>query len=258
MLQFAANLSLLFAEYPLIERFAHARAAGFEAVEIQFPYELPINAIQAELEQHNLKLVLINIPAGDLMQGGDGLAGIPGRQNEFRFAALEALRYIEALGVPCVNVLAGCQPIDSDLLPCLQTLADNLRYATTLFASTGTTVTLEAINGIDIPRFLIQTPEQAMEMLEVVERPYLKIQFDAYHVAMMGDPILLSLAQYLPHVGHIQFADCPNRHEPGTGTLNFAKWFEFIRQSDYAGYVAAEYRPSRLTRETLDWFDRYR
>ena len=110
MLKFSANLSLLFAERPLIERFAAARAAGFSAVEIQFPYELPVDVIRHELHTHALQLVLINVPAGDLMQGGDGLAGLPGREAMFRHAVTGALSYAKALQVPAVNVLAGRQP----------------------------------------------------------------------------------------------------------------------------------------------------
>ncbi|HNH44416.1 MAG TPA: TIM barrel protein, partial [Agitococcus sp.] len=129
MPHFSANLSLLFKEYPLIERFAVAKQAGFDAVEIQFPYELSIAEIKQQLDQHDLNLVLINVPAGDLMQGGDGLACVPSQEQAFRMAVMEALRYAHELGVGRVNVLAGRQPVECELLDCLKTLASNLRYA---------------------------------------------------------------------------------------------------------------------------------
>ena len=126
MSHLAVNLSMIFTEVPLIERFALAHAHGFQQVEIQFPYELDIIDIRTQLEQYNLSLCLINVPAGDLMQGGNGLAGIPGREIEFHQALELAIRYANALNVQRVNILAGKQPLDADLLPCLNTLASNL------------------------------------------------------------------------------------------------------------------------------------
>ena len=157
MPQFSANLSLLFTEYPLIERFAIAKQAGFDAVEIQFPYQLSIDAIQQQLTEQNLQLVLINVAAGDLMQGGNGLACVPHQEQAFRMAVMEALLYAEALGVGRVNVLAGRQPIDCELLDCLKTLAANLRYAAEAFQSIGVITTFEAINTFDMPRFLVSS-----------------------------------------------------------------------------------------------------
>lgn len=254
MLHFSANLSLLFTEVPLIERFALAKQYGFDAVEIQFPYELGIDDLAQQLQQHQQQLVLINVPAGDLMQGGDGLACVPGREHEFRQAVFQAIRYAIALNVPCVNILAGRQSVHADLLPCLETMAKNLRFACSEMSKAGITPVFEMINGIDMPRFLIQTVAQAQEMLEAVNHPALKIQFDCYHLAMMHEPILQSLQENLYHIGHIQFADYPNRHEPGTGEINFSAIFEFIRNSSYFGYTGAEYRPSGATIDSLHWY----
>ena len=254
MLHFSANLSLLFTEVPLIERFALAKQHGFDAVEIQFPYELAIDEINQQLQQHQQQLVLINVPAGDLMQGGDGLACVPGREHEFRQGVFQAIRYATALNVPCVNILAGRQSIHADLLPCLETMAKNLRFACHEMSKVGITPVFEIINGIDMPRFLIQTVAQAQEMLEAVNHPALKIQFDCYHLAMMHEPILQSLQENMYHIGHIQFADYPNRHEPGTGEINFSAIFEFIQNSSYFGYTGAEYRPSGVTIDSLHWY----
>lgn len=254
MLQFSANLSMLFTEVPLIERFALAKQHGFNAVEIQFPYELDIDVISQQLDALQQKLVLINVPAGDLMQGGDGLASVPGREYEFRQAVFQAIRYASALNVPCVNILAGRQSIHADLLPCLETLAKNLRFASTELSNAGITPVFEIINGVDMPRFMIQTIAQAQEMLEAVQHPALKIQFDCYHLAMMNEHIIASFLENLPYIGHIQFADCPNRHEPDTGNINFAEFFEYIQLSTYTGFTGAEYRPSTNTSDTLNWY----
>jgi hydroxypyruvate isomerase len=163
MIKLAVNLSMIFTEVPLIERFALARAQGFNHVEIQFPYELTIGQIQNQLSTHQLNLCLINVPAGDLMQGGHGLAGIPGQEIEFRHAVEQAIQYATALNVPRVNILAGKQPLDCDLLPCLNTLASNLKMACSMLLEHQIEPVFEMINGTDMPRFLIQNIAQAQE-----------------------------------------------------------------------------------------------
>ena len=257
MLNFSANLSLLFTEVPLIQRFALAKQAGFQAVEIQFPYELTIDEISQQLTEHELKLVLINVPAGDLMQGGDGLACVPGQEHLFQEAVQQALRYAAVLNIPSINILAGRQPVHADLLPCLETLAKNLRYACDEFSKVGVTPVFEIINSIDMPRFIIHNVAQAQEMLEAVHHSALKIQLDFYHLAMMNEPLLDSLKENLALIGHIQFADCPNRHEPGTGEINFAQLFDYILHSHYQGFTGAEYRPLQNTTNSLDWLKRF-
>lgn len=257
MLHFSANLSLLFTEVPLIERFALAKQHGFDCVEIQFPYELSVNALREQLSLNQQQLVLINMPAGNLMQGGDGLACVPGYEHEFQQAVFEAIHYAISLNVPSVNILAGRQSIHADLLPCLETLADNLRFACAEMSKVGITPVFEIINDKDMPRFLIQTMAQAQEMLEAVHHPALKIQFDCYHQAMMDEPILQNLQENLINIGHIQFADYPNRHEPDTGQINFDEIFSFIRDSNYYGYTGAEYRPSQHSQDSFNWLKRF-
>jgi hydroxypyruvate isomerase len=253
MLKFSANLSLLFTELTLPERFAAARAAGFDAVEVQFPYDFPAALLKRILHEQQQDLVLINVPAGDLMQGGDGLACVPGREREFREAVAQAARYAETLDVVAVNVLAGRQPEGEDLLDCLHTLADNLDYAADAFQSVGVMTTFEAINTYDMPRFLIHNLPQMQEMLEIVDHPMLKMQFDIYHMARMGEPVAMALEENIQDIGHIQFADIPNRHEPGTGELDFPKLFKLIEELPYHGWCGAEYRPRRDTASSLNW-----
>ncbi|MDP2227373.1 MAG: TIM barrel protein [Moraxellaceae bacterium] len=257
MLKYSANLSLLFTEVPLIERFAAARAAGFSAVEIQFPYELAIADILRELETHELRLVLINVPAGDLMQGGDGLACVPGREQAFRHAVMDALHYASALGVPTVNVLAGREPAGESLTRCLHTLAGSLRYASETLQSIGVTTVVEAINTVDMPRFLVHNVAQMQEMLEIVDHPTLKMQFDCYHMARMGEDVLQALTDNIDSIGHVQFADTPGRHQPGTGALDFAAIFTRLRELPYAGWCGAEYRPHGCTQDSMHWLQQW-
>lgn len=256
-MKLAVNLSMIFTEVPLIERFALARQHGFDHVEIQFPYELSIAQIQAQLDQHELSLCLINVPAGDLMQGGNGLAGVPGQEIEFRHALNQALEYATALNVPNVNILAGKQPLDADLLPCLRTLASNLKIAAQVLTDAGIQPVFEMINGTDMPRFLVQNIAQAQEMLEAVQHPHLKMQYDCYHMAMMGEDVLNALKENLDLIGHIQFADCPGRHQPGTGQIDYAAIFDAVKASDYTGFIAAEYRPLPNSSDALAWKDQF-
>ena len=218
MTKLAINLSMIFTEVPLLERFALAHAHGFKHVEIQFPYELSIE----QLQLHDLDICLINVP-GDLMQGGHGLAGIPGQEIEFRHE--QAIQYATALNVPSVNILAGKQPLDCDLLPCLNTLASNLKIACSMLSDYQIQPVFEMINGQDMPRFLIQNVAQAQEMLEAVNHPALKMQYDCYHMAMMGEDVLEALKENIAEIGHIQFADCPGRHQPNTASIPYYEIF---------------------------------
>lgn len=255
VLKFSANLSMLFTERPLAERFAAARAAGFGAVEIQFPYELDIDTLKRLLDDNQLQLVLINVPAGDLMQGGDGLACVPGQEKEFRLGVDRAIDYARALGVPTVNVLSGRRPAGVPVEHCEAVLEENLEHAVAKFRDVGVTTVLEAINIFDMPRFLIHSLEDMRRMCHRV--PRLKMQFDCYHMSRMGADVAELLRDNLGLVGHVQFADNPGRHEPGTGRIDYRAVFTLLRDSAYAGWCGAEYRPSRTTEDTLAWWRRW-
>jgi hydroxypyruvate isomerase len=257
MLKLAVNLSMIFTEVPLIERFALARAQGFDHIEIQFPYELSIAEIQQQLSQHQLSLCLINVPAGDLMHGGNGLAGIPGKEIEFKHALEQAITYAEALQVPSLNILAGKQPLDADLLPCLETLAQNLKLSCSRLNDRPIQAVIEMINGIDMPRFLIQNIAQAQDILDAVRHPKLKLQYDCYHMAMMGEDVRQTLNENLSLIGHIQFADCPARHEPDTADIEFKDIFDDLNTSTYSGYIAAEYKPQGHSLDSFAWKKKY-
>lgn len=257
MSQLAVNLSMIFTEVPLIQRFELAYQHGFKNVEIQFPYSLSIPEIQAQLDRFQLNLCLINVPAGDLMQGGNGLAGVPGQEFAFHQALETAISYANALAVPRLNILAGKQPLDSDLLPCLKVLANNLKMACNLLTEHDIEPVFEMINGIDMPRFLIQNIAQAQEMLEAVDHPALKMQYDCYHMAMMGEDVLGGLQENIDLIGHIQFADSPGRHEPDTADIDYPHIFSWLKQSSYDGYIAAEYIPKINSSQSFAWKTKY-
>lgn len=254
MLNFSANLSLLFTEKPLAARFSAAREAGFSAVEIQFPYELEIADLKNLLQENALDLVLINVPAGDLMQGGNGLACVPGMQREFQAATALALEYARALAVPTINILAGRQAHGVSREECMFALAENIDHASHIFHNAGITTVVEAINVFDMPHFFLHSLAHMQQLC--AQHRHLKMQFDCYHMSRMGEDILEALRNNLARIGHIQFADNPGRNEPGSGNIDYAAVFSFLRKSDYSGWTGAEYRPSGKTEDSLAWLEK--
>ncbi|WP_019341164.1 hydroxypyruvate isomerase family protein [Stutzerimonas stutzeri] len=258
-MKIAANLSMLFNELPLVERIMAARVAGFDGVEIQFPYELPAIRLKELLERAGLPLVLINLPAGDFMQGGAGLAAMPSRQAEFDAALQEGLTYAAMVRPMCVNVLPGRLAEGVTREEALDTLANNLRKSAEAFALLGVRVVCEAINPLDMPGFLINTPAHLQALLEQVDHPNCQAQLDLYHMARQGLDIAAGIALLGIRIGHVQFADCPGRGAPGTGSVAFGPLLDALRNTGYAGWLAAEYRPDgRDTSTGLGWLEAWR
>ena len=253
-----ANLSLLFSELPLIERVRAAAEAGFAGVEIQFPYEVPAAALQAELQRSGLPLVLFNLPAGDLMQGGAGLAAVPGREVQFAAGLRQALEYAEVLRPQKVNVLAGRLAEGVEREQALALLAEHLRQTAEAFAGRGIAVLMEAINLHDMPGFLLNTPQHLLDMLARVGHSNLAAQLDFYHMARMGLDLADCVRQLQGHIGHVQFADAPGRGEPGSGELDFEPALAALRAQGYAGWLGAEYRPVGATSAGLGWLPAWR
>ncbi len=258
MPRFAANISMLFADRPFVERFAAARAAGFGAVEMQYPYAEPADRLAAAADAAGVAVALINAPMGDMMQGGPGLACVPGREAAFATALDQAAAYARALRPARINVLAGRQPEGVARAACLRTLADNLRRAADALSPLGVGVVTEAINDRDNAAFLLHTREDVFEVLELAGDPRLRMQYDFYHMHIMDDDYARTLANHAGRIGHMQFADAPGRHEPGTGEIDFAAVFDAIDRSGYDGWVGAEYRPSGATEATLGWLAPWR
>jgi hydroxypyruvate isomerase len=243
---------MLFREYEPLDRVAAAADCGFGAFEVQFPYDIPIENWLKAKEAAGLSLSVINLPAGDLMEGGPGLAAVPGREGQFRAAVAEARLYVEALQPRCVNLLAGIAPEKLDHEECRSTLQQNTLYAAEALGSLANVV-IEPINTKDRPGFLISTAIDAIALIKAIGHPALGLQFDLYHMHIMETSMMKSLEQFMPHIAHIQFADSPGRHEPGTGDIDFAKTFTAIDALGYPGWVAAEYDPTKNTKDTLQW-----
>ncbi len=254
MLRFSANLSVLFNEVPLLDRFEAAKKYGFEAVEIQFPYAEPACRIAEMLQRHQLQLVLFNIAADDLLQGGEGLASVPEKRRQFRNALAQAAEYAELLKPQAINVLPGRVLDKQRTREYLDTFGENLRLAIDCFAPLGVTTVFEAINTDDMPGFLIHNGRQMLDILKQVNHPSLAMQYDIYHMAKMGENISDFLSRHAAEIAHIQFADCPGRGQPGTGRLDFSAIFKQLQDSIYDGWVGAEYNPVGTTQQSLNWF----
>jgi hydroxypyruvate isomerase len=254
MLNFTANLSLLFTEEELINRFKAAKQHGFDAVEIQFPYSVSAKILKNTLEEQQLKLVLFNVAADDLLHGGEGLACVPEKQDQFHQAVAQTLEYAQLLKPEVINILPGRCFNENRKLNYLETFKENLSFAIETFAPLGIKTVFEAVNNHDMPGFIIHNGLQMLDILNQLNHPKLFMQYDIYHMQMMGDKPDEFIARYADKIGHIQFADCPGRGQPGTGQLNFERVFSAIEKSAYSGWVGAEYNPVGTTSESLSWY----
>ena len=253
MPRLAANLSMLFTEEPFLERFAAAAAAGFRGVEYLFPYEHPAETLAAELQRHGLEQVLFNLPAGDWGAGERGIACHPDRVEEFRAGVDQAIAYARVLGNPRVNCLAGITPKNADPEQVERTLVANLAYAAERLQGAGIRLLVEMINTRDIPGFHLNRSAQALALREKVGSANLFLQYDIYHMQIMEGDLARSLESHLALIDHVQLADNPGRHEPGTGEINYRFLFEHLQRIGYQGWIGCEYKPAQDTRSGLAW-----
>ena len=259
MPRFDANLSFLFNEVPFLDRFAEAARTGFGAVEFAFGYDHPVAEIAARLAANGLQQVLINAPPGDWAQGERGLASLPGREAEFAASVGTALRYAERLACPRVHVMAGVLPPEADASRRDRhraTFVRNLRVAAREAARQGVTVTIEPINTRDVPGYFLNTQAEGHAIREEVGAANLKVQMDFYHAQIVEGDLAEKFRHWQPHIGHVQIAGVPGRHEPDVGEINYAYLFRLLDELAYDGWVGCEYRPARDTRAGLSWLDK--
>jgi hydroxypyruvate isomerase len=253
MPQFAANLTMLFNEVPFLDRFERAAKAGFTAVEFLFPYAYPVQEIKTRLEANRLRLVLHNLPAGDWDAGERGIAVLPDRVDEFRDGVARAVEYASALGVPQVNCLAGKAPAGIADETLRKTFVANLRYAAGALKKAGIRLLIEPINTWDIPGFYLDRTAQAISIIEEVASDNLFLQYDLYHAQRMEGELAATAEKHLARIAHVQLADNPGRHEPGTGEINYAFLFAHLDRIGYRGHIGCEYKPATTTEAGLAW-----
>jgi hydroxypyruvate isomerase len=251
MPRFAANLSMLFTEVPFLDRFERAARAGFEAVEFLFPYAFEAAEIKRRADAAGVRIVLHNLPAGDWDAGERGIACHPDRVEEFRAGVARGVAYAKALGVPQMNCLAGKAPAGASERVLHDTFRDNLRYAASAFDAAGLKLLVEPINNFDIPGFYLNRTRQAIALLDEVGAPNAFVQYDIYHAQRTEGELAATIEAYLPRIAHMQLADNPGRHEPGSGEIHWPFLFERIDMLGYAGWIGCEYKPAAGTEAGL-------
>jgi hydroxypyruvate isomerase len=251
--RFSANLTMLFTEVPFVERFAAARRAGFDAVEFLSPYEHEPRVLLDLLRSHRLEVSVFNLPAGDWAAGDRGMACDPSRVGEFRFGVDRAVEYAQALGATQVHAMAGIRPpgVPEDALRA--TYLDNLRFAAGVLDRHGIRLLVEAINDRDMPGYYLTTSRQAFDVLDALRLPNLAFQADVYHLEIMEGDVARTIEEHAARIGHVQIADVPGRHEPGTGRIDFHHLFVVLERCGYRGWIGCEYRPRTTTEAGLSW-----
>ena len=257
MPRFAANLSMMYTEVPFLERFGACAADGFRAVEFLFPYEHPAQVIRDELDRHGLQQVLFNAPPGSFEAGERGIAGLPGRRDEFQQGIAQAIEYAKVLGCPRVHVMAGLLKRESEFTAQRELYVDNLAWAARKLGDAGLTMLIEPINTRDIPGYLLNTQADAHAIVERIGASNLKVQMDLYHCQIVEGDVAMKIRKHLSGVGHIQIAGVPQRHEPDVGELNYPYLFELLDELGYDGWIGCEYRPKGRTSDGLGWLRPY-
>ncbi len=254
-MRFAANLTMLFTELPFIDRFEAAARNGFRAVEYMFPYAEDTDAIARALTELRLRQVLFNLPAGDWAAGDRGIAVDPDRRDEFRAGVARALDLARRFSCTRLNCLVGRRNEAIEGREQWRCVVDNLRYAAGALAGDGISLLVEPVNTYDIPGFFLSTSAQTIGLLDEVAAPNARLQYDVYHMQRMEGNLTKTMQQLAGRIGHVQIADAPDRHEPGTGEINFPFVLRALDLSGYTGYVGLEYRPSGKTDQSFGWIE---
>jgi hydroxypyruvate isomerase len=252
--RFSANLTLLFGEHAFLDRFEAAARAGFAWVEFQFPLA-DAEEVSHALRETGLQLVLFNLPAGDWAAGNRGIAADPGRREEFRRGVREAVELARRWGCPRLNALAGRRVEGVPEEEQWRCLVDNLRFAAQQLASAGLVLLVEPVNPHDVPDFLVPTTAAAERLLDEVGAPNARLQCDVYHMQRAEGNLVPTLRRLAARVGHVQIADAPDRHEPGTGEIHYPYVLRELDRTGYAGFVGLEYRPAGRTEDGLRWIE---
>jgi hydroxypyruvate isomerase len=258
MPKFAANLSFLFTEFDFYDRFETAANAGFKGVEFHFPYEFDKAEIAERLTANGLTQVLHNMPGGDWAAGERGIACLPDRVGEFQDNVGLAIENAEVLGCFQVNCLSGIPPEGLEREHAMDVLVHNLIFASAEFKKANIRLLIEPINRFDVPGFLLNTSNDGMSVIEAVGSDNLFLQYDIYHMQRMEGELANTINTLLPKIAHMQLADNPGRHEPGSGEINYPFLFNHIDKIGYDGWIGCEYLPVNGTATGLTWMDTYR
>ena len=255
MPRFSANLSMLYTEHDFLDRFAAAASDGFQGVEYLAPYDYPENIIASALDKAGVQQVVFNLPFGDGAAGERGIAALPGRESEFRDGVDRALSYARVLKCSKLNCLAGIVTDKAGQEEALAVLSENLGYAAPRLEEAGIQLLVEPINNFDMPGFVLNTTAETLSLFDRLGHNNLWLQYDIYHMQRMQGELVATFAAHHDRIAHVQIADTPGRHEPGTGEINFPFIFKELDRLNYNGWVGCEYLPAKGTRSGLGWRD---
>ncbi len=259
MPKFAANLTLLYNEHGFPDRFAAAAKAGFTGIEYLFPYDFDKNQLAEQLRKHKLVQVLHNLPAGNWAGGERGIACHPDRVGEFQDGVGRAIEYATALECKQLNCLAGITPANVATDKVRATFVSNLKFAAQKLKQAGIRLLIEPINSTrDMPGFYLDHTQQALDIIAETGSDNLFLQYDIYHMQVMEGDLANTIEKNLKLIPHMQLADNPGRHEPGTGEINYSFLFDFIDRIGYTGWIGCEYKPATTTDAGLGWIKPYR
>ena len=257
MPKLSVNLDFLFTDSPYLERFARAAAAGFRSVEIHWGWRADVDAVADALARNGLRLDAMNVFAGDYPGGDRGFAADPGRTDTFRASIEEAIAAATRLGGPKMHILAGKRIPDLDLAEQFEALVENYAWAAERLGDAGRLGLVELLNPIDNPGYIMESMADVEELLDAVDSPSLRIQFDFYHLQRTEGELIPTLRRLADRIGHIQIADSPGRNQPGTGEINYRNVLAAVDEVGYEGYVGLEYRPKGTSEESLRWIEEY-
>lgn len=253
---FSVNLSTIFTETPFLDRFKKSKEYGFDYVECQLPYSYSIEQIREQLTKYSLKLDLINLPAGDWDGGDRGIAIDSSRVHEFKESVEKGIEYATALNVNKIHCMAGILSQGIEVHSAREVYLNNLHYAGQRLATHGIDLLIEPINTINIPNYFLHNIHEANAIIQEINLANIQIQFDFYHIQRIHGNLLSIFQQYFDVIGHVQIADSPDRHEPGTGEIHFQNVFKFIKQLNYKGRIGLEYTPKGKSEESFEWLSK--
>ncbi|HEY0297301.1 MAG TPA: TIM barrel protein [Bordetella sp.] len=253
MPKFAANITMMFTEMPLLDRIDAAARMGFEAIECSQPYEADAGEFAARARSAGIAVALLNFPAGDWSAGERGLACHPGRLADFRASVEAGISFAKQCGASRMNCLAGVVPAGIDDAAARETLVSNLRHAAAELGNAGMDLLVEPINRYDLPGYAVAGSSGAIEVLDAVGAPNAFLQYDVYHMQRMEGELAATLQRLIGRIGHVQIADTPGRHEPGTGEINYRFLLPWLDHIGYQGWVGCEYVPKAGTEKGLAW-----
>jgi len=257
MPRFAANVSTLFTETGFLERFAAARKAGFQAVEYQYPYDFAPAEVARAAREAGVEVVLHNMPQGDAQRNERGTACLPGREQRFRDDLERAIEYARAARCSSLHLMAGVVPAGAERAALHATYVANLKHAAKRLGEERMRLLIEPLSERTVANCFLRSSAQAAQVLGEVGAGNALIQYDLFHMQIMEGNLAATIERLLPRIGHLQIADAPGRHEPGSGEINFDFLFRHVDALGYAGWIGCEYNPARGTVESLKWAKPY-